>query len=102
MMMFKHEYSERSDCMFSVRVVLKSLETDNLVATELKSCMKVCFLKSTDPYCSSIEKKVCYIVLNYLPPTSPPEEAIFERLKYVVPTTSFLVRRSLKKKKERF
>lgn len=58
--------------------------------------------KSTDAYCSSKEKKVCYILLNYLPSTSPPEEAIFERLKYVVPTTSFLVRRSLKKKMESF
>lgn len=88
--------------MFSVSIVLKSLETDNPVATELRSYMKVCFLNSTDAYCSFKEKKVCYILLNYLPSTSPPEEAIFERLKYVVPTTSFLVRRSLKKRKERF
>lgn len=47
---------------------------------------------------------VCYTLLKELPSISPPEEAIFERLKYVVPTTSFFVSRSLQKrnKKERF
>lgn len=34
-------------------------------------------------------------LLSDLPSTSPPEAAILERCRYVVPTTSFLVRRSL-------
>lgn len=55
------------------------------------------------PFFVTQEKTVCYTLLNQLPSTSPPEEAIFERLKYVVPTTSFFVSRSLqKKKKKRF
>lgn len=62
----------------------------------------MCFLRTRTLLFLTIQEKiVSYILLNQLPSTSPPEEAIFERLKYVVPTTSFFVRRSLQKEKKK-
>lgn len=86
--------------MFSRSIVLKTLETDNLV-TKLRNQRKIHFHRILIFAVPRNTREVSYMLLHQLPSTSPPEEAIFERLKYVVPTTSFFVRRSLQKEKKK-